>query len=306
MTNPATDPATAPATDPGAASLDETVFTARERLRAAEIPAPRVLFLMATGVGFLPAHLVDPCALELGEITPEQEPWSAQVLHAGHLGALPVWCLEDVSGELLEREPRSAWVRGFPVWLAAAAGAQLCVHGSAGSALAPLPGLVRSSGAIEGLALVRDHLNVSGSTPLLGLGPSRLGPLFPDLTRLHHLGLRRAAQARAEALGIPAAEAIAACTHGPALETPAERTMLARLGAEVAVQALATPLLAAAHSGLSLLAIGAVTDARAGTTEVPELVDSARRLQPALEDLLLALVPDLAAAADARASEDAP
>jgi purine nucleoside phosphorylase len=226
------------------------------------------------------------------------------VLRADALGELPVWLLEDVSGEPILDEPVSPWMRGLPVWLAAAAGAALCVHVSAGSAL-PGEAAGRVPLAPRSLAVLSDHVNFSGSTPLLGLGESKLGPLFPDLSGLHHAGLRAAALARARALGIGAAEAVGACTLGPALETPAERHMLARLGADVAVPGLATPLLAAGHAGLALLAIVAVADAGGAGADVRGVVEAAGVLQPALEDLLLALVPDLAATAGALAAEAA-
>jgi len=279
--------------------LDETIFPLRERLRTAGVPDPRVLFLMGTGVGFLPGRMRDALTVELGELCGECEPWNAQVLHAGQLGALPIWLLEDVSDDPLLDEPASPWVRAMPVWLAAAAGALACVHTSAGSALGQPAGTPR----VPCLALLRDHINFSGSTPLLGLGPSRLGPLFPDLTHLHHAGLRAAALERAEALGIPAVEAIAACTLGPALETPAERAMLARLGANVAVPNLAAPLLAAGHAGLAVLALVAMTDAHAGAADVKGVVSAASVLAPALEDLLLALTPALEETAAALVSE---
>lgn len=277
--------------------LDETVFPLRARLRTAGVPDPRALFLMGTGAGFLPSRLGAAVEVELGELCGECEPWNGAVLRAGQLGALPVWFLEDLSGEPLADEPASPWMRAMPVWLAAAAGAELCVLTAAGSAL---PGVARRA---PYLAALRDHVNFSGSTPLLGLGESKLGPLFPDLTHLHHAGLRGALLERAEALGIAADEAVAACTLGPALETPAERTMLARLGAEVSVPNLATPLLAAGHAGLAVLAIVAVTDAGEGQADVRGVLAAAEVLQPALEDLLLALVPDLSGAAEALAAE---
>lgn len=280
--------------------LDETVFPLRDRLRAAGVPDPRVLFLMGTGVGFLPGRLAGALEVELGELCGACPPWDAQVLHAGLLGTLPVWLLADVSDEPLADEPASPWMRAMPVWLAAAAGAVACVHTSAGSAL---PAGTNGAPRVPGLAVLGDHLNFSGTTPLLGLGESRLGPLFPDLTHLYHAGLRAAALERAEALGIPSGEAIAACTLGPALETPAERAMLARLGASVAVPNLAMPLLAAGHAGLALLALVAVTDARAGAADVKSVVAAASVLQPALEDLLLALVPALEETAAALAVE---
>jgi purine-nucleoside phosphorylase len=297
-----TSPALPPARPSG---LDEAAFTACERLRAAGIPAPRALFLMATGVGFLPSRLSEGQSLELGEVAPEETPWSGVTLHAGRLGSLPVWCLEDVSGEPVAGEAGGAgWRRVFPVWLAAAAGCELCLHTSAGSTLSRPDG--RPFVAPGNIALVRDHINLSGSSPLVGLGESKLGPLFPDLSRLHDAGLRRAARIRCQELGIPAAEAIVACTLGPALETPAERAALAHLGAELAVQSLAAPLLAAAHAGLRLLALVAVTDRTSGAAELLRILEAARALQPALEDLLLALGPDLSAAvAELAAREEA-
>ena len=284
--------------------LDETVFPLRERLRTAGVPDPDVLFLLATGVGFLPGRLADALAVELGELCGECLPWDAQILHAGKLGPVRAWMLEDVSGAPLEDEPTSPWMRAMPVWLAAAAGASVCVHTSAGSALAGEGERASPSDRrVPGLAVLSDHVNFSGTTPLLGLGESRLGPLFPDLSRLHHVGLRAAALERAEALGIPAWEAVAACTLGPALETRAERTMLARLGADVAVPDLATPLLAAGHAGLAVLALVAVTDARADGADVKSVVAAAGVLQPALEDVLLALAPALAETAARLAAE---
>jgi len=286
-------------------SLDETVFPLRERVRAAGIADPEALFLMATGTGFLPARAREVEELELGELAGELGPWSGSVLRAGRLGELSVWFLDDLSGEESPDEPVPAWMRGLPVWLAAAAGAALCVHTSAGSAL-PADELGRVSLAPRSFALVSDHINFSGTSPLVGLGESRLGPLFPDLSHLHHAGLRAAAEARARALGLTAREAVAACTLGPALETPAERRMLARLGADVAVPGLATPLVAAGHAGLALLAIVAVTDAPSEGVELRAVLESAHVLAPSLEDLLFALAPDLAATAARLAAEAGP
>lgn len=288
-----------------ALGLDETVFPLRERLRVAGVPDPEVLFLMATGTGFLPARLSNAREVELGELCGECEPWNGQILRAGGLGGLAAWFLDDVSGEPLASsgaadEPVSPWMRALPVWLAAAAGAQVLVHTSAGSALSAAD---RPALAVPGLAVLRDHLNFSASTPLLGLGESKLGPLFPDLSRLYHEGLRAAAHVRAATLGIPMAEAIAACTLGPALETPAERRMLAQLGADVSVPNLATPLVAAGHAGLAVLALVAVTDACEGAADLKSVLAAATVLQPALEDLLLALVPELEATAAALGAE---
>jgi purine nucleoside phosphorylase len=275
---------------PSPLSLDQTVRRLRAQLDDRKIPSPRVLLLSATGIAAWPDHLQASTELPLAELDAVPEPWNSCVLHAGMLGETPAWLIEDLSGDPLEIEPDRAWVRALPIWLAAASGAVLCIHTSAGSALAG-EGDAASPLSPGSFAVVRDHVNLSGGTPLLGLGGSRLGPLFPDQTRLHHLGLRRALLEHADRLGIPAHEAVAACTAGPALETPAERRMLGRLGAEVAVQSLAGPLISAAHAGLSVLAVVAVTDA--GAVEVASLLEAAADAEPRLEQLLGSLFEEI-------------
>lgn len=290
--------------------LDEVVAAARDRLGARGLPAPELLLLSATGLGELPELLRYGRELALSELGEVPAPWDESVLHAGFLGPLPVWLLEDRGDEPVAMGTCATppWTGGFPLWLAAAAGCGLALHTSAGTLLAPLPGSAAAESAGErrpgAIAVVRDHLNASGASPLVGLGRSRLGPLFPDLSRLHHAGLRRAALERARRAGIPAFEAVAACTLGPALETPAERRMLAALGAEVAVQSLATPLLAAAHAGLAVLALVAVLDDGPAAPQLPELLETARQAEPRLAQLVLGLQDDLVQAARALRRED--
>jgi purine-nucleoside phosphorylase len=287
--------------------LEQAVRAASADLAARDLPQPDALFLLGTGVGLLPGALKASTRVPLERVAGVPEAWHGQMLFAGDLAGASVWMLEDAPGRAEEGSEspstRAArWTRAFPCWLAASAGAGVLVHTSAGVALAE-PG--REPAAPPGtLGLVRDHLNVSGHTPLTGLGDSTLGPLFPDTTALHHAALRARALAIAAEHGLAAAEVVCACTLGPSLETPAERLWLARAGADVAVQNLADPLLAAAHAGLAVLAIACVTDSGRGGADIASMVDQAYRLAPALEELCSSLGPDLAAAAEEQFVEE--
>ena len=212
-------------------------------------------------------------------------------MHYGELESLPVWLIEDAPEDAPDGEP--PWAAAFPVWLAAAAGAVSLVHTAAGSAL----DLGADSLALGTLALVSDHLNLSGATPLVGLGKTRLGPMFPDQTQLHDRRLRAQALAIAARLGLAAREVVAVGTLGPAIETPAERRWFARAGGAVAVQRLATTLLAAAHAGLGALCVVAVTHAGDGPVDIAQAASISAELAPALDDLLAELARHVVSAA---------
>jgi len=287
--------------------LDQAVRQARDELEFTGVTWPEALFLLGTGVGVLPERLHGRGTLPLGGVSGVPSPWRSGALYHGQLDhletGLGAWILEDLSSSspLTDERP---WSAGFPCWLAALMRADVLVHVSAGSA-------VRTDGreplSVGTIALVSDHINLSARTPLAGLGDSDLGPLFPDLSILHSQELRTRAAELARARGIEVREAIAACTLGPALDTPAERHFHALAGADVSVQGLASPLLAAAHAGLSVLSLVVVTDDGAGPADVRSILQASEAAAPMLDDLLIALVPEIGCRARRHAREvDAP
>lgn len=276
-----------------ACSLDAAIHRTGEHLSNLELPTPDALYFLGTGAGVLPSTMRKVKETSLEDVPGVPPAWRNSVLTTGELVGCSIWLMEDLCGDPAREEvpfaDTEAWVSGFPVWLAAHAGALFCVHTSAGV----LVNSKRSADLLGRLAIVRDHLNLSGQTPLMGLGDSHLGPLFPDQTDLHHQGLRRVALSTAERLGLPVAEAVAACTLGPSLLTPAERECCARSGADIAVQGLASPLIASAHSGLSVLSFVAVTDDGKEGLDIRGIVAETEKLAPALDELLTEMASEL-------------
>jgi len=270
-----------------ASPFDAPIFEAAAQLADRGVLQPTALFLLGTGLGVLPGRLEQSGRLPLGAVEGVPEAWRETVLHHGTFNGLAVWMLEDAPGDRAPGQP--PWLGGFPIWLAAAAGASTLIHTSAGNALP------RSAGSLPvgTLALVRDHVNLSGESPLAGVGESRLGPLFPDQTRLHDRALRARALVTSERLGLAAVEAVVACVQGPSLETPAERRWFAAAGADVSVQRLATPLIGAAHAGLGTLAVVLVSNDSDGPIDIAEVVAVAGRMAPSLDDLLWELAADV-------------
>jgi len=279
-------------------SFDGVVAAARDALSDVNFPCPDALVLSATGVEPLLAGSDSTRRLILGELPGVPVAWSDIELCAGKSDGTNLWFLLD-NPDPVALGCEAAWARAFPVWLAATMGAGICVTTTAGVALPTAADQRLAPGTI---ALVKDHVNLSGRTPLTGLGESYLGPLFPDQTRLHHEGLRAAALRLASEHGLTAAEAVLACTAGPALLTPAERRWLATTGADVAVEDSAASLIASAHAGLAALALVAVVDGD-GTLEVEDVLAEVERIAPSLEELLTRLLPVLGVVAGELAEE---
>jgi purine-nucleoside phosphorylase len=102
--------------------------------------------------------------------------------------------------------------------------------------------------------LISDHLNLTGSNPLIG------GPTFVDLSDVYDRELR--ALARRVDPGLR--EGVYAGVTGPAYETPAEIRMLATLGAGLVGMSTVHEAIAARALGARVLGISVVTNRAAG------------------------------------------
>jgi purine-nucleoside phosphorylase len=112
--------------------------------------------------------------------------------------------------------------------------------------------------------LIRDHLNLTGRSPLSGPPPPAGYPSrFTDLTGLYAPRLRALAREADPSL----VEGVYAALPGPHYETPAEITMLRTLGADLVGMSTALEAIAARHLGAEVLAISLVTNLAAGLTD---------------------------------------
>ena len=127
------------------------------------------------------------------------------------------------------------------------------------------------------LVAVSDHLNLQGTSPLVGPNDESLGPRFPDMTDAYDPAYRALAREAAGRLGIPLGEGVYAAWLGPAFETPAEIRMLRALGADLVGMSTVPEVLAARHMGIRCLALSCVTNAAAGV--LPEPIDHERVLE---------------------------
>jgi purine-nucleoside phosphorylase len=112
--------------------------------------------------------------------------------------------------------------------------------------------------------LIRDHINLTGRSPLTGPPPpDGYPPRFVDLTDLYSARLRRRAREADPSLK----EGVYAALPGPHYETPAEVLAIRSLGADLVGMSTALEAIAARHLGAEVLGISLVSNVAAGLSE---------------------------------------
>lgn len=144
-------------------------------------------------------------------------------------------------------------------------------------------GGVNRSFAPGTLMMISDHINYSGSNPLLGPNFEIDGPRFPDMSRVYPKELRDKLRQCAAREGIALQEGVYMMFSGPCYETPAEVRMARTLGADAVGMSTVPEGIVCAHCGIPVLGISCITNYAAGILDQPlshqEVVETAARVK---------------------------
>ena len=159
---------------------------------------------------------------------------------------------------------------------AAAAGVRTIVLTNAAGGLAP-------DHRVGQAVIIRDHLNLTATSPLVGAN-------FVDLTDLYSARLR----ALARQLDPEFTEGVYAAFPGPHYETPAEIRMCAAIGADLVGMSTALEAIAARAAGMEVLGLSMVTNPAAGVTgevlDHQEVLAAGKAAAGRLGELLVELI----------------
>jgi purine-nucleoside phosphorylase len=141
--------------------------------------------------------------------------------------------------------------------------------------------------------MLADHLNLTGTTPLLG------GPNFIDLTEAYSPRFREIFRQAATEAGVPLHEGIYASLLGPQYETPAEIRMLRALGADAVGMSTVLETIQARTLGLEVAAFSCLTNWAAGISgqelSHKEVTDTGRTAAGSFATLFERALPRLVA-----------
>ncbi len=235
-------------------SLHDQMQEAAAALRAARPGfAPRTAIILGTGLGGLVHHLEQSISIPYSRI-----PHLAQPTVMEHEGKLWLGELEQVpvlvfQGRFHHYEGFDFRQITFPVRIAQAMGCtQLIVSNVAGG--------INSNFRAGDLVAITDHINLLGTSPLVGPNDARLGQRFPDMVEPYSADLLEQVAQVALAEGLSLQRGVYACMSGPQLETRAEYRMLRNLGADLIGMSTVPEVIVAVHADMKVLGLSVVTD----------------------------------------------
>ncbi|MEI7055442.1 purine-nucleoside phosphorylase [Nocardioides sp. CCNWLW239] len=238
---------------------------------------------LVLGSGWLPA--ADALGEDYTEIDTTDLPGFSAAAVAGHSGKIRSIRAGDGRNLLLFLS-RTHFYEGkgvaavvHPVRTAAAAGCSTMVLTNGCGGLNPSwsPGTP---------VLIRDHINLTAASPLVGAN-------FVDLTDLYSPRLRGLAKEVDSSLD----EGVYVQFTGPHYETPAEVKMAGILGGDLVGMSTTLEAIAAREAGMEILGISLVTNLAAGISDQPldhaEVLEAGRNAATRMGALLGDLIPKI-------------
>lgn len=218
---------------------------------------PDTAIVLGSGLGAFSGRVVRPVGITSRDIPGWPEPTVTG--HAGELvaGTVAGRKVLVVSGRVHLYEGRSPAEVTFGIRVLALAGVKTLVLTNAAGGINPAlaPGT---------LMVIDDHLNLTGTNPLVGANDERFGPRFPEMTAIYTPALRDLADAAGQSVGVPLAHGVYAGVLGPSYETPAEIRAMRTLGADAVGMSTVCEAIVARHMGVDVLGLSCISNAAAG------------------------------------------
>ncbi|MEJ3626053.1 xanthosine phosphorylase [Vibrio vulnificus] len=223
---------------------------------------PKVAFILGSGLGVIADELDDKIVIPYQEL--EGFPVSTVEGHSGELVlgklfGIDVICMKG-RGHYYEHQTMKVMTN--PVRTFKRLGCEFLLVTNAAGSLRP------ERIDVGSLVVFSDHINTMPESPMTGPNDDAYGPRFFSLANAYDKSLRNEALTVAEAEGIPLNQGVFVSYTGPNFETAAEIRMMQIIGGDVVGMSVVPEVISAAHCGLPILALCAITNMAEGLSDV--------------------------------------
>ena len=248
---------------------------------------PQVAIILGSGLGQMAEAVADPIVIPYYEF-----PGWKRTTAPGHVGRLVCGTLRGVpvaimQGRLHCYEGYTPQETTFPVRVFGSWGVKTLI-------------VTNASGAINwdytngDVALITDHINLTGANPLTGPNNPEWGPRFPDMTQAYSRELIALAERAAAQIGLNLRKGVYIGLAGPSYETPAEIRMARLLGADLVGMSTVHEVIVANHMGMNVCGISCVANLAAGMRDVrlseqevlDEMMKTAHKIDTLIQTML--------------------
>lgn len=250
---------------------------------------PEVLLILGSDLGFLGEKVENPVVISYEGI-PNFAP-STVHSHIGRLvfGKLCGRNVAVMQGRVHGYEGYPSEQVAFPVRVMKLLGADTLLITNA-------VGAINRKYEPGDMMIIRDHICLMGSSPLVGPNIDVFGERFPDMSKLYTPDLRLLARKVGEKLGVTLHEGVYMYFQGPQFETPAEIHAASVLGADVAGMSTVPETITACHCGMKVLGISLCTNMAAGLQAELSAVEvgiTAEKSRNNVEKLILGILKEI-------------
>ncbi|MDT3280558.1 xanthosine phosphorylase [Shewanella scandinavica] len=224
--------------------------------------SPRAAMILGSGLGAFADNLDNKVVIPYEDL--DGFPVSTVVGHSGELvlGSLHGVDIVCMKGRGHFYEHQSMKVMTTPVRTFKRLGCELLLVTNAAGSLRP------ERIGVGSLVIFSDHINTMPGTPMTGANDDSYGPRFFSLANAYDKDLRAEALSVAKAAGIAVNQGVFVSYSGPCFETAAEIRMMQIIGGDVVGMSVVPEVISAAHCGLPVLAVCAITNMAEGLGDV--------------------------------------
>ncbi len=266
------------------------VNEAAEFLKSRTEKDPEIGLLTGTGLGESAQSLATVTSFKYKEIP--HFPVSTVESHIGKLliGDMHGKQIIAMQGRFHLYEGYSPLEVTFPIRVMQRLGVKMLILSNASGGLNPAfkPG---------DIMIIKDHINLTGSNPLVGQNEEGWGIRFPDMSETYDRNLVALAEKAGSDEGINLQKGVYTGLKGPSLETPAEVRFLKTIGTDAVGFSTVQEVIAAVHAKMKVLGLSTITNINDPDNPVPatveEIIEIARKAVPDLEKIISKVVENV-------------
>jgi len=252
--------------------------------------SPEIGIVLGTGLGGLTKEILEEGSLSYKDIP--NFPVSTVKGHEGKLifGMLGGKRVVAMQGRFHFYEGYSMTEITFPIRVMKYLGIKLLILSNAA-------GGINSDYEIGDMMIIKDHINLMGSNPLIGKNDTGLGPRFPDMSEVYDKQAIRLFTKIARHHNVHYHEGVYAAVSGPTFETPAEYKYIRILGADAVGMSTVPEAIVARHMSLPVFAVSVISDlgVEGKIVEISheDVIDAAQLVEPKMTLVLKEMISKL-------------